>query len=845
MNETERFTALIGANIRDFQRKLKRVDKTVRQTATEAIKPIGANIREFSRKMNKVDRDVKKFKVPTEKTIGADISNFMRKAAEVAVVARTLSRDKVIIPIHARWNNYTTVMGQIANVMRSVQEVTSTSMRGLGLFLSPALVPIAATLAGTLASIGPMIGVLAASTFALAGAFGAAGAAAVAFGAVAGKNLKGVFTANTELKKLQEQMAGATTDKERAKITEEMQRVMAGLTGEEKKALTSMQDLGKTWGGITASLKPQTLAIFSQSMSTLGSVLTRLRPLFEGATTAVQNLLNSLNASLDTPAVKEIFDYLNRTGGPMLETIGKAIGNFIKGIGSMFVAFEPLTKSTADGFLEMSESFATWAAGLSKSEKFQSFLDYIEENMPKIKSIFSDALAGITYFFTAFGPYASDMMTDLQDMMKTFKEWSKSLGENENFKGFMDYIKENGPQVSEFISNLAGFMVELGKAMAPVGSQVLELVNSFLQWSTTLMQNNPWISQLIGYVVSFAGLLFSVIPWVIAFATSLGGPLLKAFKFLGPIIRTVATKILPRIGLAITGLSGPIGWIAMAVISLAILIWQNWDKIKATTAKTWGIIKGWFDKMKMWLLLLAVEVVGFVVRSIRKFKELRDEVKAKLEALVEAGKKAFDDFKRKVEEKIKNAVTAVKDGIGEMPQKIRDKVSDMVSAGADLVGGVIEGIKSKISEGLGVIGGLATSLIDRFKRDTDTNSPSRAFADVAKWFAPGVVKGINSTKQKALTAVSALSKSLVSAFDPGLAMNTGPVSLTYDTSFGSLDVARMEHAFSGEVDKLDLPEGDTYIMLDGKIVGRTVARHVEDETKKNQSVIKATTRQGK
>lgn len=841
----ERFQALIGASIRDFNRKMKQVDKTVRETAYETVKPIGANIKKFQRRMKAVEKELAPLKVPAEKTITADITRFLRQAKIVSVVARALNREKIIIPIQAKWNNYTTVMNQIATVMRSFDEISRTSLGGLGLFLSPALVPILASLAGSLATIGPMLGTLAGATFALAGAFGAASAAAVAFGALAINNLKGVFGANADLKKLQEDYAKADTQKERKKIMAEMEQVMAGLSDEEKKALQNMNDLGTTWNKISKKFQPDVVSIFARAMWTMRMAIMTLEPTFAGAVTAVSNLMNSLRSSLKNPEVKKFFDYLNRTSGPMLELLGKAFGNFTLGILSMITAFEPLTKSIADGFLDMSKRFAEWAAGLSKSEKFNAFMEYVKENMPKLRGIFRDGLAGIIYFFTAFGPYASEMMTTLQDIMARFKEWSKSLGENESFKGFIEYIKENGPKVSEFFGNLIDFLIELGKGMAPVGSKLLDLVNGFLEWSTALMQNNPWVGELIGYLVSITGLLVAVVPWVIAFATTLGGPLVKAFKFLGPVIKNVALKILPRVGLAITGLSGPIGWIVMAVITLAILIWQNWDKIKKTTVITWGIIKDWFNRMKDWLLDLGKKILIFVLAAIAHFLKMRREAKEKFQELLAAGKQIFDDLKRKIGEKITEAVKSVSDGVSKMPQVIRDQISAMVSAGADLVGGVISGIKSKISEGLGVIGGLATSLIARFKSDTDTHSPSRAFANVSKWFSPGIVKGINSTKHRALTAVSDLSRSVVRAFNPSLAMNTGPLSLSYDTSFGSVDVARMEHAFSGEVDKLELPEGDTYIMMDGKIVGRTVARHVEEENKKNQSVIKATTRNGK
>ena len=51
----ERFQADIGANIRDFQRKLKQVDAQIRKAASGADVQIAANIRKFLTKMAAID----------------------------------------------------------------------------------------------------------------------------------------------------------------------------------------------------------------------------------------------------------------------------------------------------------------------------------------------------------------------------------------------------------------------------------------------------------------------------------------------------------------------------------------------------------------------------------------------------------------------------------------------------------------------------------------------------------------------------------------------------------------------------------------------------------------------
>lgn len=133
-------------------------------------------------------------------------------------------------------------------------------------------------------------------------------------------------------------------------------------------------------------------------MQFTNTLLTKLRPLFLSSAQAVAKLMDQLNQSLDSPPIQKFLEYLNTSGGPMLETFGRAFGNVFKGLLSMLTAFAPLSASTAKGFEDMTARFAEWANGLSGSAKFQKFMDYVNENMPKIRAIFRDATAGIVYF---------------------------------------------------------------------------------------------------------------------------------------------------------------------------------------------------------------------------------------------------------------------------------------------------------------------------------------------------------------------------------------------------------------------------------------------------------------
>ena len=832
----ENFQAIIGAKIKDFQRKMKMVDKKVKETAMEATKPINADINDFyasilevesltkkavkkaTKEINvdindfytqiaEMEDETKKATKPSKKNISANIADFMRKARQVAVISRNLARDKVVVTIKAKWNAYQNAMSKYATMTRALGEVMQNTFQGVGVSLSAGLVPIIAVLAGAIGNLGPMLGVVAGSTFALASAFAVAGIGAVAFGGLAATNLKGVFE-------------------------------------ESQKAKDALDALKGSWAQIAKETKAQTVSIFIKVLNILNGALLDIKPMFLSVTDAVSRLTDSLGAAFDSKPMQAFFEYLNQSAGPLLETVTKGIGNFILGILNMITAFAPLTETTAKGFETMGASFATWAAGLSESKGFQNFVTYVQENMPKIRSIFSDAFQGIINVFAGFAPSSSDMMTSLQDMMERFKEWSSTISQNQGFQNFITYIKENAPKVVSLIGNLTTFLVNLGIALAPLGSFILDLVNNFLAWSNSMLENHPIIGKIVAVLLLLTGAVIAFAPHIVAFSAIFGGAakavmsatslmrakmMLSMTMMIGSMIKAgaqmaitaaefvakwaiiggkalvhaakvVAAWVLATGKAMVTALAsmatatakfiakwaligakslvhaakvaaawlmstgsamataiasmvvaaakmvgrwtfmgaqaliqagrmaaawfialGPVGWVIAAIVGLAILIIVNWDKIKAKTIEIW-------NKVSASVKEAAAKMVTFLVESIGKM----------------IGK------------------------ISEMPGKIRSFIEDMKQAGADLIDGVIKGITGKIGEGLAAVGGFAKDLLARFKKDTDTHSPSRAFADISKWFAPGVVKGIDKTSHLAINSVSDLATKLTNAFTPQL-----------------------------------------------------------------------------
>ncbi|MEZ0482654.1 hypothetical protein [Planococcus sp. SSTMD024] len=964
------FQADIGADIRDFQRGMKEVDATIKGSASGADIGIGADIGEFMLGASTVQRELAMLeRGETDVDIDADIAKAQIAIALLLAQLRTLSLKDFTVRIRAKWDNFRNMMGSIANFQRNFDEITGSMGRGGLMFLSPAMVPVIASTVGLLGQLGPMLGTILGSTFALATSFGAAGIGALGFAAVAMPALKGVFDKAGEINDLEMKIADAKAAGDIEKANEhlaEMDSIFKGMSGPQLEAHSALRDFQKTFRELVKDMEPGVLTAFGGALTGITSLFGLARPMIENVVDSVNNLMDSFNRNLEAQDVKEFFSFLNDFAGPALETITKAAGNFVMGFFNMMEAFGPLATETQNSFLKMSESFRQWADGLSESEKFQSFVDYVSENMPKIRSIFSDAFQGIINTFAAFAPSSADMMSSLQDMMERFKEWSEALAESQGFQNFIDYIKTNGPVVISVIGGLVDFIINLGKALAPVGEYMLGLIDRFLEWTNGMMEAHPWLGKIAGAAFVVVAGLVAIAPAVLLVNAMFGGLILGMIKVIARLTITavlwtakwalmaanslfhaariaaawllttganmvvalakmaasaaifiakwalmgvqsllhaakvaaawalttgtamvvalakmVATSAIfvakwlwmgaqalfaaARMAAAWFIALGPVGWITGIVIGLAILIIANWDKISAWTSKTWTAVWNWikdaWSKIKAKTLEVVTNMLSTVSRNFTqlvsivrtlmdaaknfvrdKWEEAKNAAREKLVAIVSAVTEFFGKVVSKVSEKMGEAVETVAEFVGEMPGRVLDFVDDMVSAGADLVGGVISGIKSKVSEGLGVIGGLATDLISRFKRDTDTHSPSRAFADVAKWFAPGIVQGINQTSGQAFRAVTELSSGLSNAFSPQLAMADMRASAQLDTSLNRADMGVVRKSFAAEIEPVEVYQGDTIIEINGREFARATADDMKDEMDRNSYQRNATSR---
>jgi phage-related protein len=474
------------------------------------------------------------------------------------------------------------------------------------------------------------------------------------------------------------------------------------LSAGTRDALTALDKLRGAWSKMQDTFREPVLNIFATNMDTARQALDLFEPTIAGAVDAVGRLSDKLQNSLGSADVKAIFEWLGNTSGKHLEDALTGVGNFAVGFGSLMKAFEPLTEEFMNGFVDMSESFRNWAS---------------------------------------------------------------TLDENQSFQNFLKFTSENGPLLLDFIGSLTTFVIELGKAMSPVGVKVLELANTFLKWSAEILKNHEGLGLLLGILTVAAG-LFKVITPIILIAAGV-------FRTLWPVIKMVAgwigklwpviKKVIPwvmRIGGAfLRFMVGPIGWVIQIVILLAAIIWKHWDQIKKWTVEKFGQIKDFikdtWNKVKIYwevikdLAAILAKNFGEMVNSVRKkMGEIKDKIEDK-----------WDDIK------------SFFSGI------------DLFSIGSDIIAGLVDGISS--IDVWGAVVDVGSSIKSAFTKFFSIHSPSRLMKnDVGKWITLGVVDGMTSMASKAEREANMVANAIARPFQ----------AMEKDYTFSAVGSARSQYS---------------------------------------------------
>lgn len=459
---------------------------------------------------------------------------------------------------------------------------------------------------------------------------------------------------NTMIAKGAGAIASAYSEIDFIELIQETNEIAAGLKVSNEEALALVNSLLK------AGFPPEqldTIAEYGMQMQTAGYNAAEIQAIFEaGIDTKTWNIDN-LN-----DGVKETRIRMAELG----ESIPKAVTDLLDGTGVNSKKISEWGQAVAEGGDQGSKALSdmvTWLAGIDDKAK---------------QNAIATQLMG-----TMWEDQGSNMIAVFQGVAGAVDK------STENTNGL---YKTMGSINSDPAIELQHAFNRLKEALQPLLTQIVELVSKIANW----VAENPKLAATITAVVTAIGILMGILMAVAPIFTALSA----ASTALG-------IGLLPLIGIV----AGVVAGIA-ALIAIGVLVYKNWDEIKAKAIEIWGALKEWFSttlesikenftetwgKVKSFMSETWDSVKNTLTEKWNAIKttasklwtDIIDGIMSIITPIVENAKETFDSMKSGVE-KIFNGLKTFFDGYW--------KVLKSVFAGAlllimDLVTGDFEGMK--------------------------------------------------------------------------------------------------------------------------------------------------------
>lgn len=198
-----------------------------------------------------------------------------------------------------------------------------------------------------------------------------------------------------------------------------------------------------------------------------------------------------------------------------------------------------------------------------------------------------------------------------------------------------------GGSIERLKSGIDVLTTSIGQALAPVLQKVIDFVQRIVDWFNQLDPETQSLIATVGMVVAAIGPILVILGTL---ASSIGS-IMTLVGTLSPVIGGAVSAALPVVG------------VVAGIIAAGVLLYKNWDTIKAKATQIWNAIK---------------TTVGGVV----------DNVKAKFEALKTSLSNIWDGIKAKAKavfDGIKQAITHPIQTARDLIQKAIDKIKSIFS----------------------------------------------------------------------------------------------------------------------------------------------------------------------
>lgn len=283
-------------------------------------------------------------------------------------------------------------------------------------------------------------------------------------------------------------------------------------------------------------------------------------------------------------------DIVKTIAGPIIENKDKiklALENTLAPLRTMADSIAELFKNTYTKISEVYDtylepSFTRIKDGLSSILKtiLDTYNTYIAPVLQNLADKFSNLVSQhiqpmVDSFLECFGKIAKAVSTTWEETIAPF---------------INKIIEKVGPVVAPIFEDLGTKIMDAFGKIADIIKGALDKLGEFADWCSNNQGAVENIALVIGSFVAAWGIV-SLATTITGIVTALAG-----FITAGGLAAGVATVL----GGAIAFLTSPVTIVIAiigALIAAGVLIYKNWDIIKAKATEIWGAIKDWFEKV--------------------------------------------------------------------------------------------------------------------------------------------------------------------------------------------------------------------------------------------------------
>lgn len=98
--------------------------------------------------------------------------------------------------------------------------------------------------------------------------------------------------------------------------------------------------------------------------------------------------------------------------------------------------------------------------------------------MKDFASTVGDLTHGLAELWMAFTPLNNNFSSWMVDAANSFDQWATGLSKTQGFTEFVDYVRTNGPLVADALGSIANAILQIVEAAAPLGGPTLRIIAS-------------------------------------------------------------------------------------------------------------------------------------------------------------------------------------------------------------------------------------------------------------------------------------------------------------------------------------------------------------------------------